>query len=213
VIDHRSPPPQAEACLCHPYPSSQKGGTIIAEAVVDLETHERLLRNVGYRPASCPRCGERMHVHEYRERLMLGDVRVATEIAIFRCADRERCGAVVRVVPAFLARHLWRTWETVDGAVAPPPEAAQPDPVPVPERTVRRWRARLVASAAALVVVLGTASSTVPALARVIATSGLDGTRMQFVEAMSSEGAIGERRPLATAALLIHRLAPGVRLM
>jgi hypothetical protein len=83
----------------------------------------------------------------------------------------------------------------------------------VPERTVRRWRARLVASAAALVVVLGTASSTVPALARVIATSGLDGTRMQFVEAMSSEGAIGERRPLATAALLIHRLAPGVRLM
>jgi hypothetical protein len=191
---------------------------VIAEAVVDLETHERLLGNGGYRPPSCLRCGGSMHVHEYRERLMLADPRTATEVAIFRCADRERCGAVVRVVPAFLARHLWQAWPTVEKAVTETRDAAdEPGPgargEPVPGRTVRRWRARLAASAAALVVVLGTASNAVPALARVIATVGLDGTRLEFVEAMSSRAAKETRRPLATTAMVVHRLVPGIRLM
>jgi hypothetical protein len=190
--------------------------------VLDLETHERLLGNGGYRPAGCLRCGGLMHIHEYRERLLLGDARASTSVAIFQCADRERCGAVTRVLPAFLARHLWRAWPTVEGAVAEAgssPEAhdardaIQADSVP--PTTVRRWRARLVASAAALVVVLGTASSTVPELHQVVRHVGLDGTRAEFVEALVTR-AMPEARPelrLATTAMVVHRLAPGVRLM
>jgi hypothetical protein len=104
-----------------------------------------------------------MLVHEYREGLMLGDSRVATsstQVAV------------------------WRSWETVEGAVAPIRERSQQDPFP--ERTVRRRRARLVASAAALVVVLGTASSTMAALARVIAKAVSTGRGMEFVKVMSA---------------------------
>jgi len=222
VTDHRSPPPPAEACLYRPYPSRQKGGTVIAEQVLDLETHERLLGNGGYRPAGCLRCGGPMHIHEYRERLLLGDPRASTYVAIFQCADRERCGAVTRVLPAFLARHLWRAWPTVEGAVAGsgsiPETREMGDGIragPVPARTVGRWRARLAASAAALVVVLGTASSTVPALHQVVQQVGLDGTRAEFVRAFVSRATPGARPALrlATTAAGVHRLMPGVRLM
>lgn len=189
---------------------------MIAEAVLDLEMHERLLGNGGYRPSGCPRCGGPMHIHEYRERLMLGDPRTATEIAIFRCADRERCGAVTRVVPAFLARHLWRAWSTVDKAVAETRQSYdEPAPAaragPIPERTVRRWRTRLAASAAALIVVLGTAMSTVPELHLVVQEVRLDGTRAELVTALAALYA--PSGPLATTAAVIHRLSPGVRLM
>lgn len=161
-----------------------------------------------------------MHIHEYRERLMFGDPRTATEIAIFRCSDRGRCGAVTRVVPAFLARHLWRAWPTVEGAIAETAascdeSASAAGAGPVPERTARRWRARLAASAAALVVVLGTAMSTAPELHRVVQEVRLDGTRAEFVRAFTSH-VIPEAGPglrLATTAAVVHRLAPGVRLM
>ena len=193
---------------------------MIAESVVDLETHERLLGNGGYRPPGCRRCGRPMHIHEYRERLLLGDPRGSTGIAIFQCADRERCGAVTRVLPAFLARHLWRAWPTVEGAIAETRDTGDEAEAaaragPVPERTIRRWRTRLAASAAALVVVLGTAASTVPELHRVVQQVGLAGTRAELVEALVTRA---EPRPkpglrLATTAAVIHRLVPGVRLM
>lgn len=196
---------------------------MIAEHVVDLEAHERLVRNGGYRPQGCLRCGGPMHIHEYRERLLLGDPRVSTDIAIFQCADRDACGAVTRVLPAFLARRLWRTWPTVEAAVAAPRAGAddvsgadkQDRPSAVPERTIRRWRTRLAASAAALVLVLGTATSTVSALHQVVQRVGLDGTRAQFVDVFVDvivpEARSGAR--LETTASVIHRLAPGVRLM
>lgn len=218
VTDHRSPPPPAESCLCRPYPSSQKGGTVIAEEVLDLDVHERLLGNGGYRPAGCPRCGKAMHIHEYRERVLVAHAAVSTEVALFRCSDRGRCGAVTRVLPAFLARHLWRAWPTVEDAVAGPEkdeELAERVPMSVPERTRRRWRARLVASAAVLVVALGTASATVAALHAVVQRVGLDGTRAELVAVLASAGT-SEPMPglrLATAATVVHRLVPGVRLM
>ncbi len=65
----RLPPPGQEVCLVRLRPSSQKGGTIIAEDVTDRATHDRRICDPdGYRPAFCPNCGERtLHVHDYRE--------------------------------------------------------------------------------------------------------------------------------------------------
>lgn len=211
--DHRSPPPPAEACLCSPYPSSQKGGTVIAEHVTDLKMHEQLLGNGGYRPSACPRCGDVMHIHEYRERVLAGSPELSTEIVIFQCADRERCGAVTRVLPAFLARRLWRSWRAVEAATLGPEKA--PPISPIPERTRRRWKARLAASAAVLVVVLGTAADTVPVFQEIIGRVGLDGTRAEFVTACEELGrpAPSKGSRLATISAFVHRLAPGVRLM
>ena len=47
--------------------------------------------------------------------------------------------AVWRVLPAFLARHLWRAWSTVAEALTP--ETENRSSVPAPTRT--RWRTRL----------------------------------------------------------------------
>jgi hypothetical protein len=162
-----------------------------------------------------------MHIHEYRERLLLGDPRASTYVAIFQCSDRKRCGAVTRVLPAFLARHLWRAWPTVEAAVGgsgSSPETRQKGDVragPVSARTLGRWRARLAASAAVLVVVLGTASSTVPELHGVVQQVGLAGTRAEFVQAFVTRAApgAGPALRLATTAVVVHRLMPGVRLM
>jgi len=108
----RSPPPEAEACLCRPYPSSQKGGTLTCEQVTDLETHARWLATGRYRPAACPRCGAGMHVHDRRPRVMReGPLTTTwTVVARFRCASAD-CGAAWQVLPMFLARHLWRAWQ------------------------------------------------------------------------------------------------------
>ena len=55
----RLPPPGRESCLVRLRPSSQKGGTIVAEDVTDRATHDRRLCDPdGYRPAFCPNCGE-----------------------------------------------------------------------------------------------------------------------------------------------------------
>jgi hypothetical protein len=154
MTEDRSPPPEAEACLCRRYSSSQKGGTLIAEDVTDLEEHVRRLNGARYRPGCCPTCGGRMHVHGDRPRLLLGHPAVATVVARFRCAT-EQCRAVWQVVPAFLARHLWRAWETVeDVAIHGTPT------VDVPERTQRRWRARAATSAAMVVTALTMVVST-----------------------------------------------------
>ena len=67
-----NPPPQYEFCLVRLRSSTQKGGTLIAEAVTDYASHERLICDPdGYRPPFCPRCGgRRLHVHDYRERVL-----------------------------------------------------------------------------------------------------------------------------------------------
>jgi len=75
VSQDRLPPPEGEACLVRLRPSSQKGGTIVAEDVTELATHEvRLSDPDGYRPAFCPGCrGTTLHIHDYRERVLLAD--------------------------------------------------------------------------------------------------------------------------------------------
>ncbi len=54
-MSQRLSPPQAPKYLERLYPSTQKGVTLIAEDVTDLETHrQRLSDPDGYRPRCCP---------------------------------------------------------------------------------------------------------------------------------------------------------------
>ncbi|MBI3200151.1 MAG: hypothetical protein HYZ29_01335 [Myxococcales bacterium] len=224
-IDHRSPPPDPEFCLTRAYGSrtpKQKGGTLVAEGVVELQDHERWLRIDGYRPARCERCGSPVHAHEHRSRLLLGEGEGTTDIAIYRCADRESCGAVWRVLPGLLARHLWRAWSTVERAVADraddaecvAPGLASDTGPPIPERTRARWRGRLVTSAALVVAVLSTAMD-VREIAVVVKRAGYAATRGEVVAlfAESSAPPLASGHVLGALAGVVHRLAPGVRLM
>lgn len=195
-----------------------KGGTRIAEDVADLATHERRLRTGGYRPAACERCGSAMHIHDERPRLLVGHPAKSTQVARFRCANREACGAVVQVNPAFLARCLWRSWETVEAAMepaAPRPEASAAAAPVVPERTRQRWRARLSSSAAALLAALAPARESLSWVGRVIEIVGLGGRRAEVVSVYRTHATPLPSRGLSYAALaaVLHRLAPGLRLM
>jgi hypothetical protein len=207
MTDDRSPPPEPEACLVRRYPSSQKGGTLIAAGVVDLATHEAGLRAPDrYRPPGCGRCGAPVHIHDYRPRRLARTTAVATEVVRFRCWDAA-CGATWQVLPAFMARHLHHPWRVVEGAVRE--EEALPPSVPAP--TTARWRRRLASSARLLVAVLAGACTAV--LDAIIGAVGLDGTRQTLVHAYA-HGLGGVRGGgLALLAELLHRLAPGVRLM
>lgn len=189
------------------YSSSQKGGTLIAEDVHDLATHEQRLGEPDrYRPPACGHCGGTLHVHGLRPRLMLSDAQMATEVLRFRCADRSGCGAVWQIVPAFLARHLWRTWSVVEHTV----EAAPPLPA-VPARTRRRWRARLGTCARAVVVAL--ADTGKQAWTAIALAVGLDGRRLGLVRQYAAATGPAVGACLAELAALVHRLTPGMRLM
>jgi hypothetical protein len=206
MTEGRSPSSAFQACLDRAYASSQKGGTLIAEDVWDLETHEgRLGDPDGYRPEKCPRCGCWVHVHDLRPRRLLNDPAVSTEVIRYRCADRAGCGAVWLIVPAFLARHLWRGWATVEAAMDAPGRSE------VPERTRRRWKARLASTARQLVAILTTAADAVwGALAAAV---GLDAYRLDLVRSYRAHLQPDPGRCLAELAGGIHRLSPGVRLL
>jgi hypothetical protein len=121
------------------------------------------------------------------------------------------------VLPGFLARHLWRAWSTVERAVLSRDEEAPAQAAPLPAPTVRRWRQRLLSSAAVLVAALGTASD-VPAIAAVVEQTGYAATRRELV-ASFNEQVPSAREPLRAGerlgrlAAIVHRLAPGARLM
>ncbi len=209
MTEDRSLSPAAEACLCRPYSSSQKGGTLIAEDVHDLATHEERLEDPGaYRPASCPRCGAALHLHDLRPRVLHGEPQVATEVVRFRCADRAQCGASWQILPAFLARYLWGSWSRVRDALSAGSSSA------VPARTRRRWRRRLAMTARLVVVVLGTATDGV--WARIAMAMGLEATRQDLVHHYSatlSSRVTPAEVGWAGLAAALHRLSPGVRLM
>jgi hypothetical protein len=215
VTDHRSPPPQPEECLCRRYPSSQRGGTLIVEEVVTLDGHEQMLRSGGYRPRQgCPRCVGGLHVHDYRTRVLVADPAGVVTVIRFLCSS---CRATWQMLPAFVApsslaeladrggdggrrRHRHRR------------SPASPTEAPVPASTQRRWLRRLAASAALLVVTVGHGGDapaddrrrggrTGPARGMLWCTS----TRTWPMYLWAS-GA-------PQMAALLHRLAPGVRLM
>ena len=213
MTDHRPPPPEPEDCLTRSRASSYKGGTLIAEDVLDLATHRRRMVDPdGYRPRWCPRCdGSVLHVHDYPRRKPIGEPGMPLEITIVRhiCAAPE-CGATWRILPAFLARHLWRIWTTVERTVSDEPPLAVAA-VPIPETTAQRWRARLAAVAAQLVVLLATSGG---ALLEAIAKRvGLVATRVVLVDVHARMTETPPGRRLADLAVLVHRLERGLRLM
>lgn len=210
--DHSPTAAAPEACLCRRYPPGQKGGTLIAEDVLTLEHHEKLLCTGGYRPQrGCPKCAGHLHIHDYRNRLLVADPASGITVVRFLCCS---CGATWQVLPALLARHLWRSWHTVERAVEQAPMMANdsaPRSTLIPGRTRRRWLTRLLASAALLVVTLSTAET--PALTTVAGAVGLRGTRRELVDVHTRIRAVPAGQKLMQIAALLHRLAPGVRLM
>lgn len=197
-------PPAADTCLGQQYSSSpaRKGGTLIDELAIDLAGHlRRLVTPDLCRPALC-RCGSSgFHVHGRRERHPLqlvvdGELVPVVTILVFLCTS---CSATWRILPAFLARHLWHPWEVVEREVSGVSSPAAPR---VPLRTVQRWRARLAQSARLLVQVLAVAGGALRSCAQ---QAGLECSRTELL--LAFDGSLG------ALAVLLHRLAPGVRLM
>ena len=195
-------PPAAETCLVSSDASrGRKGGTIIDERVLELSMHETMMKNpASYRPAEC-RCGcSRLHLHDRRERRALGAGGTVVTVVIFLCA---KCFATWRVLPAFLARCLWRSWEVVERALFSERRS------PVPARTVQRWHARL--AQAALAATQAMAASGAPTLREVAQRVGLEASRGELVKAYAEATATSSL--LVPLAALLHRLSPGLRLM
>lgn len=195
----------ALSCLDKPYPSSQKGGTLIVAGVCSLEAHEELLCDPdGYRPAACPNCGAKLHVQDSRARQLRNDQMPCVGVRLYRCADRAHCGAVWRVLPAFLPRWLRRRWSVIEAAIEDPTSS------PVPERTCRRWSRRLASPARRVVAALTTAADTVwTALATAV---GLEGRRADLAAVYRRQWTPVSGWTLAELSEAIHRLCPGLRL-
>ncbi len=214
MTDHRPPPPEPEDCLTRSRASRYKGGTLIAEGVLDFATHRRRVADPdGYRPERCPRCGATvLHVHDYPRRKPIGEPGLPPEIPLVRhiCAD-PACEATWRIVPAFLARHLWRVWGTVERTTSPSPPPTAAAAPRIPERTVCRWRARLAAIATQIVVLLAASGGAVlEAIAKAV---GHEAPRHALVEVHAHAARTPVGRRLADVAALVHRLERGIRLM
>jgi hypothetical protein len=181
---------------------------LIAEDVTTLaEHHRRLCDPDGYRPASCPGCAcPRLHVHDYRSRVLAADAEASTTTVVrHRCVE---CLAAWTILPACVARQLWRRWAVVEAAtIGPKAPASAPR---VPGRTVRRWKARLRSAARRPLQAFATSGhARLAAMAQVL---GLEATREALVRAWEAAGAaLGGR--LSGLAAWIHRLAPGLRLV
>ena len=207
-------PPAPQECLVHGRTVKYKGGTLLAEDVREVEAHRRRVADPdGYRPEACARCQYAiLHVHSYPSRQLFGDGGDVPVVRIVQyiCAHSE-CGATWRILPLFLARHLWRTWRTVGRVVEPLVTPSPRDAPKVPERTRRRWQNRLSSAARQLLVLLATSGGVT---FTAIATSvGLDATRGELVAAHARAAAVAPGARLATLAAVVHRLERGIRLM
>jgi len=191
-------------CLRKAVPSKQKGGTVVAEQIVDEEAHARALENPDLvRPAECPHCHRsRPQVHDRRPRVLRGThgTRKVIQILRFRCGA---CRAVIRVLPAFVCRFLHRTWATVAAALRDAEKGSQRAGQPLSHTTVSRWRARFNARDQVLTVLLG--ASFFPPLVRMAEKLGLHATRRDIAVAF------GPTR-LHHLDALVHRIQPGFRL-
>ena len=130
------------------------------------------------------------------------------EVLQFRCASEE-CGATWRILPLFLARHLWHAWRAVERAVLVTERGVAGRTLA--KRTVARWRARLASSARLLVVMLAVSGGS--ALEEVSRQVGLSGTRITLVEAYGAAAGTPEGERLSALGALVHRLERGIRLM
>lgn len=213
----RLPPPQPDDCLIRSRKSKYKGGTIIAEDVWTPEEHRKRLGDPdGYRPEICGSCGHRvLHVHDYPERHPLGLLlTVVVRVVRFICAN-EQCKATWRVLPGFLARHLWWAWRPIEQATVEPSPARRPlcgdDAAPPPAQTVRRWLGRLASSARQAVVLMGSRGAEV--LRAVAEATGLNATRQELVGVYGDIVAIPHGQRFGAVAAVLDRLERGIRLM
>lgn len=204
-------PPPPPGCLERRYPSTQKGGTLIAADVRDWTTHEqRRCAPGGYRPPCCPGChGCRLHVHDYLERQLRSDIDAEAPTVVvvvrFLCV---MCDATWRVLPAFVPCHLQRRWAVVEAVtVGPPPSPSAPS---VPRRTRSRWRARL---ACALGEALRDGQDGTGPLAGAVRALASDGTRRELALVLAAIVGTAPGRRLAVAAAVIHAALPGVQIM
>jgi hypothetical protein len=131
-------------------------------------------------------------------------------IVQYICASAD-CGATWRVLPRFLARHLWRIWETVERTVKPKDTAARADAPKVPERTARRWRARLAMAAALLIALL--AGRGTRELHEFAANIDAHATRGELVDAFAERFGVSPGQRLGSPAAIVHQLERGIRLM
>jgi len=241
MSQERLAPQQVADCLIQSRKSTSKGGTLIASDVWTMDEHRRRLSDPArpYRPAQCAACGgNKLHVHDYRERHPLGIVMTAVMLVVrFVCAD-PRCGATWRVLPAFMARHLWWPWEAVEtasvgeesataaaeqprpkcGTTQRPAQHPPTDPTRKKDkprtpsaRSRQRWRARLALSAKQLVaLVVRRAGAELKAVAQAV---GMEGNRMQLVRSYGAAMGVAAGRRLAVVAALVDEFERGVRLM
>jgi hypothetical protein len=203
-------PPPPEACLETSRVSRYWGGTLIAEDVVDVEEHRRRMADPDrYRPVPCPRCGGvHVHVHGRALRRPRGDPSLprVIEVLQFLCVE---CRATWRVLPRFLARHLWHPWRVVEASTLEGgKETSGP---PISEGTKARWASRLGSAARKLVVVL--AASGAAMLEQMARQVGLNGQRRELVETMARSMGLGHGERLSVVGAVLHRLERGLRLM
>jgi hypothetical protein len=207
----RLPPPEREACLVRLRPSSQKGGTIIAEDVTDRAMHDRRICNpYEYRPPFCPNCGETtLHVHDYRERTMRAEPgEPVTRVVRHECVG---CAAIWQILPVFIARHLWRTWRVVEHTLTGASTSETSRWPRVPERTRRRWSARWLGSSRFLGQILSGCGEA--AWIRVAGMLTPEATCANLAVAYGEAWTTPAGQLLATVAALVYRLQPNVRLM
>lgn len=196
-------PPRGPVYLRRGYPSSVKGGTVIAGDVRDREEHAaRLADPARYRPGPCRRCGGKMHAHDFAARRPIGEAPV--EIRRYACP---RCGGVVRVLPQFLARNLRGGWAVVEAVCTSRPGSRPTGRVS--PRTGRRWRAR--GRTPARPVLHAMSASGDPGLRQLVTRLGLEATRQELLAELGRWKAVDA--VYAVGAVLANLLLPGLRMM
>ena len=211
-MKRRTVPPSPDPCLALSRRTRFRGGTLIAAEVHDLREHQRRVRRAdGYRPPVCPRChGERLHVHGRHYRVLIeGGSATRIEILRYVCAN-DACGATWRILPAFIARHLWRRWTTVARAITSERRRGASGVPAVAERTRRRWKLRLSSAARQLVLLL--AQHDDEDVVRFARVAGFEGARLELVQLLTAGRVLGTHGHEDIAAS-IDRLERGIRLM
>jgi hypothetical protein len=154
-----------------------------------------------------------LHVHDYRERILRAEPgEPVARVVRHECVG---CDGIWQILPAFIARHLWRSWRVVEHTLTgagPPPEARQTRQwPPVPERTQRRWHARWLRPARVVAQVLAACGDA--AWATLAAALAPEATCADLVLGYAGMRATPTGQLLASVAALVHRLQPKVRLM